>query len=307
MSLQRQPKDAETLILGQADLPEVINSSFELAEVLKTDTPSYKADIGPRLKPATRDLYRTYSGVPDDEIVNHLHSIRDRAWSFGQYPCVGLWVFLHPVVSNFAEYENALSRVKAGASVLDLGCCFGHELRRLAADGAPTENMYASDIHPELWDIGYDLFRDRQSMKARFIQADIFDPASPLGDLKGKIDIFIICQFFHLFGWEKQIEVGKKIVEMSRPGAQLIGYHTGRMEAEESHVQFRTMFFHNVETFKKLWRDIGIETGTTWTVDAVLVEMEEWGLEKEDYEWASKTQRGLNFSVTRQLDENSGA
>lgn len=75
MSLQRQPKEAENLVLEQADLLEAPNSSFEPTEVLKTDHPSYKADIGLRLKPATRDLYRTYSGITDDEIVNHLHSI----------------------------------------------------------------------------------------------------------------------------------------------------------------------------------------------------------------------------------------
>ena len=35
----------------------------------------YKADIGPRLKPATRELYKNYSGLADEEVVPHLHAI----------------------------------------------------------------------------------------------------------------------------------------------------------------------------------------------------------------------------------------
>lgn len=227
---------------------------------------------------------------------------RDRAWPFGEYPCVGEWIFLLPSVSIFSEYEDVLFRVKTGASVLDLGCSFGQDLRRLAAAGAPTENMYASDLNSELWDIGFDLFRDRQGMKARFIQSDIFDPASELGDLKAKIDIFIVCQFLHLFSWEKQFEAVKRIVEMSRPGSQLIGYQMGRLKAEESHTRWNTMFFHDVESFKHMWCDIEKETGTKWTVEVALVNLEEWGMEKEDYDWMPATQRGLNFSVTRQDD-----
>ena len=37
--------------------------------------PWYKQDIGPRLKPAMRDLYKNYSGLADDEIIPHLHAI----------------------------------------------------------------------------------------------------------------------------------------------------------------------------------------------------------------------------------------
>lgn len=68
---------------------------------------------------------------------------------------------------------------------------------------APSENMYASDLHSKLWEIGCDLFRDRDAMKARFVQADIFEPDSPLRDLDGKIDIIIACQFLHLFSWKQ--------------------------------------------------------------------------------------------------------
>ncbi len=39
-----------------------------------------------------------------------------------------------------------VARLKVGASVLDIGCCFGQDLRYAAADGVPTEKIYSSDI-----------------------------------------------------------------------------------------------------------------------------------------------------------------
>lgn len=54
------------------------------------------------------------------------------------------------------------------------------DLRLLAADGALPHNMYASDISRELWQLGFELFRDREK---------IFDPGSGLGRLSGQMNI----------------------------------------------------------------------------------------------------------------------
>lgn len=79
----------------------------------------------------------------------------------------------------------------------------GQDLRRLAADGVPTANMYATDIVGDFWEIGYDLFRDRDSMNAHFIKADILDADSALQALHGKIDVVYVGSVLHLFGWAK--------------------------------------------------------------------------------------------------------
>ena len=127
-----------------------------------------------------------------------------------EYPCIGQWSFLITRTPALRCYRDIVARLEAGASIIDVGCCFGQDLRHLAADGAPTDKMYASDIVPQLWDISYDLYRDVSHMKARFILADALDSVSPLHELRGKMDIILVNQVLHLFDWEGQVKAGKK-------------------------------------------------------------------------------------------------
>ena len=46
----------------------------------------------------------------------------------------------------------------------------------------------------------YDLFRDRETIKAQFMKADILSEKSPLNALDGRIDIMWIGSVLHLFG-----------------------------------------------------------------------------------------------------------
>ena len=96
-------------------------------------------------------------------------------------------------------------------------------------------------------------------MKARFIQADVFDMASDLGQLNEKMDIIIACQFFHLFEWEKQVAAMKRVVEFSPPGAVVIGYQQAQVEAKEIPRSWGRMFFHDTESFQKIWRQVEAE------------------------------------------------
>ena len=68
---------------------------------------------------------------------------------------------------------------------------------------APTQKMYASDIVPEFRDIGLDLYRDLDSTKVRFLEADILNPVSLHVELNGTIDIVLVNSVFHLFDWNR--------------------------------------------------------------------------------------------------------
>jgi SAM-dependent methyltransferase len=206
---------------------------------------------------------------------------------------------LWSTVPTLKSYSLALERIINNATVLDLGCCFGQDLRWLAGDGAPTANMYASDLHGELWELGYDLFHDRETMKAQFIQADILNEDSRLNELTGKIDVFIICQFLHIFSWDDQVKICKKIVNLSRSGSMIMGYQLGQTVFQSHKTPWGTMCFHNAKTFKEMWERISVETNTSWDVQVEEVHLSKWGLQPEDYAWMGATILGINFTVTR--------
>ena len=210
-------------------------------------------------------------------------------------------MFLLPSISNFPQFPVILDWTREGATVLDLGCCFGQNLRLLAANGATPQNMYASDISAELWELGFELFRDRHKMgaSAKFIKADILDTASDLSQLNGRMDIIIACQFLHLFDWEKQIEAVKRIVRFSRPHSILVGYQRAQVQPREVERPWGRMYFHNEETFREMWCHVERETGSKWDVEVSLVDLREWGMEEEDLEWMPPDRKGINFAVTR--------
>ena len=51
-------------------------------------------------------------------------------------------------------------------AVLDLGCGLGVFLRQLRADGVDGSQLFATDVNSLFIDLGYALFRDRDSLEA---------------------------------------------------------------------------------------------------------------------------------------------
>lgn len=185
--------------------------------------------------------------------------------------------FLNVTLIKSPHYPAILSRLKNdGHTFLDLGCCFGSEIRQLTADGAPSENLYGTDLRSEFWELGYELFRDRETLMASFLVGDVFDASSELGKLDGKVDIMHAASFFHLFTYEQQLEVGKRIVKLLRPveGSLLLGRMLGDADPGllRSNDGKTTLYRHNEESWAGLWREVGELTGTKFEVESCLVD-----------------------------------
>ncbi|KAH9868779.1 hypothetical protein J1614_007853 [Plenodomus biglobosus] len=224
----------------------------------------------------TRQLLETYSGVPAKEVFNHVVRARDEAFEIFPYPCIGQFRFLEPSFSELEEeYNEMVKRLSEGQKLLDMACCFGQTIRQLVAGGAPSENIYGSDLQSEFIELGYKLFKDQSKLKTKFLVADIFDPNSALTTMKGEFDMVFAGSFFHLWGYEKQTEVSKAVAALLRtsPGSMILGRQIGAITAVEKTSATGTMYRHNVESFRKMWEDIGKETGVNFSVKAELKEL----------------------------------
>ncbi|KAK1757211.1 hypothetical protein QBC47DRAFT_320753, partial [Echria macrotheca] len=227
-------------------------------------------------------LLQNYSGIPEDEIEPHVRNIRDKAFAIFNYPCLGRFRFLDLYITTHPEYPSLLSRLSTGKEkLLDAGCCVGQVPRQLIYDGVPPSSVAAFDLRREFIDLGYDLFRDRDSPSfspVKFVTGDILDPDSEgLRELDGQFDIIHAAAFFHLFGWDDQVAIGERFVKFFRPGVErptVLGRQVGT-ERPISVEEWREKgggkrYHHDRGSMQRLWDVVGERTGTRWRVEAEL-------------------------------------
>lgn len=192
------------------------------------------------------------------------------------YPCVGNWGFLNLSIMDSPVYQEVLDRVKNGEQYLDVGCCMGQDIRKLAYDGAPHENMYGSDLEGDFWTIGYDMFVDKSTLRSEFIEADIFDDDSGLKELDGKLNIVHAASFFHLWDWDEQFKAAKRVVKLlkAEPGVMIFGRQGAVPKGGylPHGVKKQKAYWHDPDTWADLWEKVGEETGSEWKVDVHLGE-----------------------------------
>lgn len=155
---------------------------------------------------------------------------------------------------------------------LDLGCAFAQDIRRLVADGVDSSKCFGSDLRLDFMELGYELFRDKETLQSKFIEADVFDDNSSLNELNGTVDIIGASAFFHLFDWDQQKIVAHRVVKLMRPqkDSLVVGIQVGHQEPGETPGRTGgTRYRHNLESWRRFWREVGEETGTRYEVDGV--------------------------------------
>ncbi|KAM0125467.1 hypothetical protein ACHAO1_010604 [Botrytis cinerea] len=263
--------------------------------------PFYLPNIDAKLIPETKQLLENYSHIPLEEQSKHVHEIRDQAWDIRAYPCTGVGAWLVPQLCRNPVYSEILKRVQAGETLMDVGCFLGHDLRRLVYDGAPSDKIYAIDIVSH-WDVGYNLFRDRDRFSAQFIEADIVSESEALASLRGQVDVIAITQVIHQWDWGGQIEAAKQLIRFTKgPGSMIVGNQIGNPKAQEVTLKSLVvpMWRHNPESFAKLWDQVGQETGTKWETQAWMRSFEEMAFGAKDGAWMEEGVAIIEFAVKR--------
>lgn len=250
------------------------------------------------LKPSTRHVLENYSRIPPEQVETHVRNIvslvccashdpkhsadvqRDEAYAIHPYPCIGMWRFLDLGIGQHTLYQSEiLPRMLTGEQIyLDLGCAFAQDIRRLVADGVDSSKCYGSDLRLDFLELGYKLFNDRETLKTKFIAADIFDPNSPLKELYGKVDIIDASSFFHLFTWAEQMQIARSVVKLMKPqkDSLVVGRQVGNAQPGEYPRRDGkgTRWRHDLSSWRKLWDEVGEESGIKMEVDGKLMEVE---------------------------------
>ena len=183
---------------------------------------------------------------------------------------------------------------------LDLGCAFAQDIRRLVADGVDSSKCYGADLRLDFIELGYELFQDKETLKSKFIAADIFDVDSSLKALQGKIDIVEASSFFHLFALEEQKTVARAVIELMSPrkDSLVVGRQVGKMEPGEVPTQSgKGRYRHSIESWRQMWDDVGEEIGLRFEVEGRLKPIENVRLGCTREEDADSSM--MEFSVRR--------
>lgn len=169
--------------------------------------------------------------------------------------------------------------------------------------------MYGFDIEDRFFELGYDFYGDLDRWRGDFFAADGTKPlgSSPLGKLKGEVDVVWCPKYLHLYDREHQVEVACNLVQLLRPraGSMFVGSQNGLPEPEEVPLQGRTFngqgtfFMGNAETLKEIWAEVAARTGTKWDLDARLLDLRTVGLHTEDgSQYKRKTGYNLQWTAT---------
>lgn len=227
---------------------------------------------------------------------------------------MALGLSLHP------HYDALLTRLRAQdppTRFLDLGTCFGQDLRKLVADGAPPQALWGSDYFHEYEAAGHQLFRDAERFQNRFITADLFDesPESGLVQTAGTWGVINIIMVLHIFDWDTQLcACGRILKLLSRAkGSMVIGITTGSTEAGDlvlkppsvAEGEERTVYRHNLDTFTRMWEEVGRDEGLVLKIEVVYDDeadrerrAQEAQEEGKHRVFSGSTQRRLFFTVT---------
>ncbi|KAI8625979.1 hypothetical protein F5Y19DRAFT_466774 [Xylariaceae sp. FL1651] len=239
------------------------------------------ADAIPWVYDRFRKLLENYSKIPSDEVEAEIFKIRDKAWEIAKYPCIGRFTFVRLLEfgGDAPEMQKAIERLKEPGSqetFLELGGFIFQTIRQLAFEGVDSARLYGTDLHAEFIDLGYEQFRDRETLNATFVAGDLLLPeneyaASEMARVfDGKFSIVHASNFFHLFSWKSQLLICERIVRFFRRGssaenpAVLFGEHTGSVKPGET--EFFQAFLHDETTFQALWDEVGKKTATRWKV-----------------------------------------
>jgi len=261
----------------------------------KVDNPEGRAPVeklDPALWESTEDdwkFFRKTISEDEAEVRRRVLDIQAKAYETYPYPCIYLFVFMKSRMKGHPIYKAVLEQAKAASvgnkpKLLDVGCCMGTELRMLLVDGYPSDplapNLIGCDLRIEFIQLGHELYQDGPTAKPvaiSFYEANIFDEASALKSLEGKLNYIYTAAVFHLFDEATQFKMAERLLDTLAPPERarndargreyiMFGMHDGREQEQVLKDRFGSKrYAHSPKSWTKMWNDILIKRyGEDW-------------------------------------------
>ncbi|KAF7369052.1 Methyltransferase ausD [Mycena venus] len=231
---------------------------------------------------------KAQSGIQDpDALKKQIIAVQTKAYDLYSHACVRRFSFTRPKISTFPVYQHVLDLGRKGGIVLDLGCCFGTDIRKCWSDGIPAENLIASDLRPVFWNLGHELFQTiPETFPIAFLagdalNSDFLESSTPLTSpsdvsgsapalsslttltpLRGYLSAIHISSVFHLFFEPQQAQLARALAGLlsPAPGSVIFGSHGGRRTKGFNEKGYCSgghhMFCHSPESWQEMWEEV---------------------------------------------------
>ncbi|KAH9928839.1 uncharacterized protein B0H18DRAFT_1094050 [Fomitopsis serialis] len=192
-------------------------------------------------------FYKQKTGIHDETVLKE-HIVQVQHEAYEVFPYI-LKIARHPAYDQFLK----VGREHDNAFFMDVGCCFGNDIRKAVEDGFPAKNCIGTDLQGEFWHLGYRLFKDSpEGFPVPFLQGDVLNPAF----LDPSPPVYAPPDRAMIFGWHVGgIEKGL-IKGATMPNGDPL-----------------PMFCHCPQSWKELWDGEIFDKGTV-AVKAELKELE---------------------------------
>lgn len=220
--------------------------------------------------------YLTGHDLSTDESMSRINQAKKEAAKKFEYKCINENRFAvvrvhdhdyyHKLQSN--QLKHILRKDFNQLSILDIGCCFGTDLRAMILDGASSNHVFGVDLNSEYIDIGLDiLFCDRDRMQNKFAVVDVL--ASRIGGqsytfdkrVQSGIDVVYCGSVYHLLDLQQQKRLTHVVslilnANPSRNGGLFIGRTAGSTEQRpflrSTSQQSQLRYMHSVTSFRDM-------------------------------------------------------
>ncbi|EME27214.1 hypothetical protein Gasu2_19130 [Galdieria sulphuraria] len=210
------------------------------------------------------EVLQLFPNFTKEDIIQKAREIREKSLSTDFYCCIDGLHFLKFGLKHNPFYGEVFQEGKLSElRILDIGCCFGVDIRGLILDGADINNVFGIDLSDSLISLGFELFGDAERLKGHFIEADATskDFVNTVSEKTGgKFDLIILQLVLHTVADSGALLI-QNVFRLLNTGGKLIGCTLGTEEDLDEELKVgvgrRRRFIHSERTLSRLFSSCG--------------------------------------------------